>query len=99
LNLSDTTFTCGIYIHGTQMLLLFIQITATLGINDGVNETLGITVELEITVHMHNLFLSCQHHFRDEIKIQLNHNDLRALHSLPTVSISYKGPMHYTTEL
>jgi hypothetical protein len=29
--------------------LLFIQTTTTLGINDRVNETLGITVELEIT--------------------------------------------------
>jgi hypothetical protein len=36
-------------IHRAQRLLLLIQMTATLGINDGVKETLGITAELEIT--------------------------------------------------
>jgi hypothetical protein len=36
-------------IHRAQRLFLFIQTTATLGINDRVNETLGITVELKIT--------------------------------------------------
>jgi hypothetical protein len=36
-------------IHRAQRLLLFIETTATFGINDRVNETLGITVELEIT--------------------------------------------------
>jgi hypothetical protein len=30
------------------MLLLFIQTTATLGINDRINETLRISVELEL---------------------------------------------------
>jgi hypothetical protein len=36
-------------IHRAQRLLLFIQTIATLGINDRVNETLGMTVELETT--------------------------------------------------
>jgi hypothetical protein len=41
--------------------LLFIQTTAALGINDRVNETLAITVEIEITsqaVHFINQILS-----------------------------------------
>jgi hypothetical protein len=37
------------YIHRVQRVLLFIQPNATLGINGRFNETLGITVELEIT--------------------------------------------------
>jgi hypothetical protein len=37
--------------------LLFIQTTATLGINDRVNETLGITVELEITSQAADFFI------------------------------------------
>jgi hypothetical protein len=36
--------------------LLFIQTTSTLGINDRVNETLGITIELEITSHAADFF-------------------------------------------
>jgi hypothetical protein len=35
--------------HRAQRFLLFIQTTATLGINNQVIETLGITVELKIT--------------------------------------------------
>jgi hypothetical protein len=49
LKFSETFFTYGIYVHRAQGLLFFIQTTATLGINDRVNETLGITIELEIT--------------------------------------------------
>jgi hypothetical protein len=37
-------------IHRAQRLVLFIQTTATLGIYDQVNETLRITVELEVTL-------------------------------------------------
>jgi hypothetical protein len=37
-------------------VLLFIQMTATLGINDRVNETLRITVELEITSQAADFF-------------------------------------------
>jgi hypothetical protein len=36
--------------------LLFIQTIATLGINDHVTETLGITVELEITSQAADFF-------------------------------------------
>jgi hypothetical protein len=36
-------------IQRARRLLLFIRTTATLGINDQVNETLGITAELEVT--------------------------------------------------
>jgi hypothetical protein len=36
-------------IHRAQRLFFCIWTTATLGINDRVNETLGITVELKIT--------------------------------------------------
>jgi hypothetical protein len=36
--------------------LFFIQTTVTLGINDRVNETLGITVELEITSQIADFF-------------------------------------------
>jgi hypothetical protein len=43
-------------VHRAQRLLLFIQTTATLGVNDQVNETLGITVELEITSQAANFF-------------------------------------------
>jgi hypothetical protein len=52
LNFSETPFTYGIY--RAQRLLLFIQTTATLGINDRVSETLGIRVELEITSQASN---------------------------------------------
>jgi hypothetical protein len=48
LNFSETPFTHGIYAR-VQRLLLFIQATVTLGINDWVNETFWITIELEIT--------------------------------------------------
>jgi hypothetical protein len=43
-------------IHRTQRLLLFIQTTATLGIKDRVNGTLGINVELEITIQTADFF-------------------------------------------
>jgi hypothetical protein len=43
-------------IHRVQRLLLFIQIIATLGINDQVNESLGITVQLEITSQAADFF-------------------------------------------
>jgi hypothetical protein len=43
-------------IHGAQRLLLFIQTTAALGINDRVDEALGITVELEITSQVADFF-------------------------------------------
>jgi hypothetical protein len=36
--------------------LLFIQTTAALGINDRVNETFGITVELEVTTQAADFF-------------------------------------------
>jgi hypothetical protein len=36
-------------VHRAQRLLLFILTTASLGIDDRVNETLGITVGLKIT--------------------------------------------------
>jgi hypothetical protein len=38
-------------IHRAQRLLLFIQTTATLGINEWVDKTLEITAELKITSH------------------------------------------------
>jgi hypothetical protein len=41
-------------LHRAQRPFLFIQTTATLGINDRVNETLGITVELKITSQVIN---------------------------------------------
>jgi hypothetical protein len=47
LNFSETPFTYGIYTN--QRLFLCVRATATFGINSQVNETLGITVELEIT--------------------------------------------------
>jgi hypothetical protein len=43
-------------IHRAQRLLFFIQMTAAPGINDGVNETLGITVELENTSQAADFF-------------------------------------------
>jgi hypothetical protein len=43
-NFSETPITYWIY--RAQRLFLFIWMTATLGINNSVNETLGITVEL-----------------------------------------------------
>jgi hypothetical protein len=43
-------------IHRAQRLLPFTQMTATLGINDRVNETLGITVELDITSQAADFF-------------------------------------------
>jgi hypothetical protein len=45
LNFSETPFTCGMYTEPRR----FIWITATLGINNRVSETLGINVELKIT--------------------------------------------------
>jgi hypothetical protein len=54
LNFSETPFTCGT--NRAQRLLLFIQMAATLGINDGVNETLGITIELETTFQAADFF-------------------------------------------
>jgi hypothetical protein len=39
-----------------QKLLLFIQITATLGINDQINETLRITAELKMTSQAADFF-------------------------------------------
>jgi hypothetical protein len=61
LNFSEEPFTYGIY---TELLFLFIWITATLEVNDRVSETLGITVELKITSQVANiidqiLFLAC----------------------------------------
>jgi hypothetical protein len=44
-------------IHTAQRLLLFIRPTATLGINSGANETLGITVVPKITSQATNLNL------------------------------------------
>jgi hypothetical protein len=41
--------------HRAHRLLLFIQMTATLGINNRVNETLKITAELKITFQATNL--------------------------------------------
>jgi hypothetical protein len=43
-------------IHRAQRILLFIQTTTTLGINDRVNETLGIDVKLEITSQAADFF-------------------------------------------
>jgi hypothetical protein len=43
-------------IQTAQRLLLFIQTTATLGINDRINETLRIAAELEITSHDADFF-------------------------------------------
>jgi hypothetical protein len=43
-----------ILVHTAQRLLLSIQMTTTLGINDRVTETLGITAELEITSEVAN---------------------------------------------
>jgi hypothetical protein len=43
-------------IHRTQRLLLFIQTTATLGVNCRVIESLEITVELEITSQAADFF-------------------------------------------
>jgi hypothetical protein len=54
LNFSETPFTYDI--HRAQRLLLFIQTTVSLGINDQVNETLGITVELEISSQAADFF-------------------------------------------
>jgi hypothetical protein len=45
-----------LYIHRAQRLLLFIQTTATLVINDQFNETLGITVQLDITSQTSDFF-------------------------------------------
>jgi hypothetical protein len=42
--------------HRDQRLLLFIQTTAALGINDRVDETLRVTVELEITSQAADFF-------------------------------------------
>jgi hypothetical protein len=47
LNFSETPFTHGIYTEPRGFSS--IQRTATLGINNQVNETLGITTELKIT--------------------------------------------------
>jgi hypothetical protein len=54
LNFSETPFTYGI--HRAQRLLLFIQTTAALGINDRADEALRITVELEITSQVPDFF-------------------------------------------
>jgi hypothetical protein len=43
-------------IHRTQRLLLFTQTTATIGVNDRVNETLGVTIELEISSQAADFF-------------------------------------------
>jgi hypothetical protein len=43
-------------IHRAQRLLLCTQTTPTLAVNDRVNETLGITVELEITSQATDFF-------------------------------------------
>jgi hypothetical protein len=40
--------------NSTQRLFLFVQMTATFGINDQVNATLGITIELKITFQAAN---------------------------------------------
>jgi hypothetical protein len=45
-NICETPFTYGLYT--VQRLFLFIRPTATLGINNQVSESLGITVELKI---------------------------------------------------
>jgi hypothetical protein len=56
LNFSETPFTCGIYAEPIGFFL-FIQTTATLGINDRVKEILGITVELKITSQAADFFI------------------------------------------
>jgi hypothetical protein len=43
-------------VHRAQRLLLFIQTNAALGINDRVNETWGIAVELDITSQAADFF-------------------------------------------
>jgi hypothetical protein len=43
-------------IHRAQSLLFFTQTTATLGVNDRVNETLGVTIELEISSQAADFF-------------------------------------------
>jgi hypothetical protein len=43
-------------IHRAQRLLLFTQATATLGVDDRVNEALGITIELEFSSQAADFF-------------------------------------------
>jgi hypothetical protein len=43
-------------VHRAQRLLLFIQTNVAFGINDRVNETLGLNVELEITSQAADFF-------------------------------------------
>jgi hypothetical protein len=42
--------------YRAQRLFFFVQMTAALGINDRVNETLGITVQLELTSQAADFF-------------------------------------------
>jgi hypothetical protein len=44
-------------VHRAQRLFLFIQMTATLGINNWVSETLGIRIELKITSQVTNFIV------------------------------------------
>jgi hypothetical protein len=54
MNLSEAPFTYGIH-AGPRDFFIFIHMTATLGINNRVSDTLGINVELKITSQVNNL--------------------------------------------
>jgi hypothetical protein len=63
------------YKHRSQRPFLFIWMTATLGINNRVNETLGITVELKIKFQAINLIkqiLFLVYHGRFIVKTLIN---------------------------